>query len=83
MKCGACGHGSSTVSESRPLHESGNNCIRRRRECASCGFRWSTREMPLPDQPMILTPEGALLAIDVEAVAAVMHSALMKGLGLG
>lgn len=49
MKCPACHHNGTRVVDSRPVDE--NKSIRRRRECESCGFRYTTfekvEEMPL------------------------------------
>jgi transcriptional repressor NrdR len=42
MQCPRCKHDDSKVIESRPTQES--QAIRRRRECLSCGFRFSTYE---------------------------------------
>jgi len=42
MQCPKCKHSDSKVLESRPAQE--NEAIRRRRECISCGFRFSTYE---------------------------------------
>ena len=49
MRCPKCGCEESKVVDSRPSE--GNDAIRRRRECTSCGFRFTTyercEEMPL------------------------------------
>ena len=49
MKCPACQHNGTRVVDSRPVDE--NKSIRRRRECESCGYRYTTfekvEEMPL------------------------------------
>ncbi len=42
MRCPKCGCEESKVVDSRPSE--GNDAIRRRRECASCGFRFTTYE---------------------------------------
>ena len=42
MKCPYCGFGESKVIDSRPADE--NSSIRRRRECLSCGNRFTTYE---------------------------------------
>ena len=42
MKCPYCGFNESKVIDSRPADE--NNSIRRRRECLSCGRRFTTYE---------------------------------------
>ena len=49
MRCPRCGCEESKVVDSRPSEN--NDAIRRRRECASCGFRFTTyercEEMPI------------------------------------
>ncbi|MTD29599.1 transcriptional regulator NrdR [Planomicrobium sp. YIM 101495] len=49
MKCPACQHNGTRVVDSRPVDEM--KSIRRRRECESCGYRYTTfekvEEMPL------------------------------------
>ncbi|MFC4409819.1 transcriptional regulator NrdR [Chungangia koreensis] len=49
MKCPACHHNGTRVVDSRPVDE--NKSIRRRRECESCAYRFTTfekvEEMPL------------------------------------
>lgn len=43
MKCPVCGFSESKVIDSRPIEE--GNSIRRRRECLSCGQRFTTFEV--------------------------------------
>ena len=43
MKCPACGQRESRVLDSRPVEEDSN--IKRRRECAACGRRFTTYEV--------------------------------------
>ncbi|MCM3619407.1 transcriptional regulator NrdR [Sutcliffiella horikoshii] len=49
MKCPACNHNGTKVLDSRPVEE--GRSIRRRRECESCSYRFTTfekvEEMPL------------------------------------
>ena len=49
MKCPSCQHNGTRVLDSRPIDE--GRATRRRRECESCGFRFTTfekvEEMPL------------------------------------
>jgi transcriptional repressor NrdR len=56
MRCPKCGCDESKVVDSRPSEN--NDAIRRRRECASCGFRFTTyerrEEMPL----MVIKRDG-------------------------
>lgn len=42
MRCPKCGYEESKVVDSRPSES--NDAIRRRRECTSCGFRFTTYE---------------------------------------
>ncbi len=42
MHCPYCGHGESRVLDSRPTD--GGSAVRRRRECESCGIRFTTYE---------------------------------------
>jgi transcriptional regulator NrdR family protein len=44
MKCPECKSDQVSTIDSRPLDK--NNAIRRRRICDTCGFRWSTQELP-------------------------------------
>lgn len=43
MKCPSCGYPESRVTDSRPIEEGAS--IRRRRECISCGKRFTTFEV--------------------------------------
>lgn len=49
IQCPKCGSGASTVRDSR-LRTS-NNSIRRRRECMSCKYRYTTREAIINEHP--------------------------------
>jgi transcriptional repressor NrdR len=51
MKCPACQYNGTRVVDSRPADE--NRSIRRRRECESCGFRFTTFEK-VEDTPLII-----------------------------
>ena len=51
MKCPACQYNGSRVVDSRPADAS--KSIRRRRECESCGFRFTTFEK-IEDTPLIV-----------------------------
>ncbi len=70
MKCPACGHIESKVVDSRPADE--GSAIRRRRECLSCGRRFTTYER-LGDNPLIIIKsDGSSEAYD--------RQKLMRGL---
>lgn len=51
MRCPRCGHGESKVLDSRPTEEGA--AIRRRRECLSCGERFTTYEK-VEQQPLVV-----------------------------
>lgn len=57
MKCPACQYNGSKVVDSRPADT--NRSIRRRRECESCGFRFTTFEK-IEDTPlMVVKKDGS------------------------
>ncbi len=58
MKCPRCLSGDSKVIDSRPVEE--NNSIRRRRECESCHFRFTTYEIIGTLTPIVLKKDGSL-----------------------
>lgn len=51
MRCPSCHHNGSRVLDSRPSHE--GRSIRRRRECESCSYRFTTFEM-VEEVPLIV-----------------------------
>lgn len=55
--CPKCGHGFSSVLDSRPNET--RDAIRRRRECLGCEHRWSTLEVFITDRGSIETLLGA------------------------
>lgn len=55
MKCIFCGYDDSKVIDSRATVES--NSIRRRRECLSCGKRWTTYEV-VEDTPILVVKKN-------------------------
>lgn len=57
MKCPVCGYPESKVNDSRPVDE--GNSIRRRRECLSCGKRFTTFEMLEALQIMVVKRNGS------------------------
>lgn len=57
MKCPACGHTESKVVDSRPIED--NSSIRRRRECLSCGFRFTTFEVIEAQQLVVIKKDGS------------------------
>lgn len=62
MRCPACGHPESKVVDSRPSDDGAS--IRRRRECLSCGRRFTTYER-LGDNPLVIVKsDGSSEAYD-------------------
>lgn len=62
MRCPSCNHTESKVVDSRPSDDGTN--IRRRRECLSCGNRFTTYER-LADNPLVIVKsDGSVEAYD-------------------
>lgn len=57
MRCPHCGYEDSKVIDSRPVDE--NSSIKRRRECLSCGSRFTTFEIIETIQPMVVKKDGS------------------------
>ena len=57
MKCPHCGYEDSKVIDSRAANE--NSSIKRRRECLSCGARFTTFEIIETVQPMVVKKDGS------------------------
>lgn len=55
MKCPYCSHDESKVIDSRPIGE--GQAIRRRRECISCGKRFTTYEK-IEETPLMIIKKG-------------------------
>ena len=62
MKCPYCGFNESKVIDSRPADE--NNSIRRRRECLSCGRRFTTYETVESLPLMVVKKDGSRQSFD-------------------
>ncbi|MCL4425793.1 MAG: transcriptional regulator NrdR [Firmicutes bacterium] len=62
MRCPYCGHEESKVLNSRPTEE--GNAIRRRRECASCGRRFTTYETVEKLPLVVIKKDGRREAFD-------------------
>lgn len=56
MRCPACGHESDKVVDSRSTRE--NSAVRRRRECLSCGHRFTTYEYVEQRPLMVVKKDG-------------------------
>ncbi len=57
MKCPSCNYADSKVIDSRPIEE--GNSIRRRRECLSCGKRFTTFEIIETVQIVVIKKDGS------------------------
>ena len=62
MKCSACGYTESKVLDSRPAED--GSCIRRRRECLSCGRRFTTYERLEEVPVMVVKKDGTRQVFD-------------------
>ncbi|MBI2637031.1 MAG: transcriptional repressor NrdR [Parcubacteria group bacterium] len=76
MKCPACDHQETRVLDSRLSEQ--DNTIRRRRECAQCGFRFSTREETEILNLSVVKRDGTVEAYSREKLAAGLSRALQK-----
>ena len=76
MKCPYCGYSESKVIDSRPADE--NSSIRRRRECLSCGKRFTTSET-VESLPMgVVKKDGSRQSFDRRKVLGGMIRACEK-----
>ena len=62
MKCPYCGYSESKVIDSRPADE--NSSIRRRRECLSCGKRFTTYETVESLPMVVIKKDGSRQSFD-------------------
>lgn len=62
MRCPSCGHTESKVVDSRPAED--GSSIRRRRECLSCGSRFTTYERTGENPLVIIKSDGSSEAYD-------------------
>lgn len=76
MKCPGCGYAESKVLDSRPVNE--NASIRRRRECLSCGRRFTTYEVVDNVQIMVIKKDGSKEFFDRHKLAAGILKACHK-----
>lgn len=78
MKCPYCGSPDSKVKviDSRPVEE--NNSIRRRRECLSCGGRFTTYEFIDVFQPVVLKKDGTKEYFDKNKLLSGLMKACQK-----
>jgi len=64
MRCPDCGNGATQVKDSRPSED--NSVVRRRRECASCGARFTTFERMQLRELMVVKRSGEHRPFDRE-----------------
>ena len=76
MKCPYCGFNESKVIDSRPADE--NNSIRRRRECLSCGRRFTTYETVESLPVVVVKKDGSRQSFDRAKVLGGMIRACEK-----
>lgn len=76
MKCPYCGYCDSKVVDSRPADEGGS--IRRRRECLSCGKRFTTYETVEQIPLMVIKRDGTRQAFDKQKLLRGMIRACYK-----
>lgn len=62
MRCPSCGYEESKVVDSRPSDDS--STIRRRRECLSCGYRFTTYERLGENPLVVIKADGSSEAYD-------------------
>ena len=76
MKCPFCGYGESKVIDSRPAEE--GTSIRRRRECLSCGKRFTTYETVESLPMVVVKKDGSRQSFDRQKVLGGMIRACEK-----
>ncbi len=73
MKCPKCSQDNDKVLDSRAARDGA--AIRRRRECTSCGFRFTTYEEVDRDEVMVVKTDGARQAFDRNKInVAIRHA---------
>ncbi len=75
MKCPHCQHNDSSVVDTNKDAQGG---IRRRRECLSCGQRFSTIERPVMSTPLIIKRDGNRVPWDRDKLLAGLRKASSK-----
>ncbi|MCI2241957.1 transcriptional regulator NrdR [Adlercreutzia faecimuris] len=76
MLCPACGHPESKVVDSRPADDGA--AIRRRRECLSCGHRFTTYERRGENPVIVIKSDGSSEAFDRQKLMRGLLSACAK-----
>ena len=76
MLCTNCNHPDSKVIDSRPIQS--GNCIRRRRECLNCTFRFITYEYIATTPIMVVKKNGTREEFDRQKLEMSFHVACNK-----
>lgn len=76
MKCPFCGHDDTQVKDSRPSDD--GKTIRRRRECESCGRRFTTFEKFQVQQVVVVKRDGRRELFDRDKLTKSLLTALRK-----
>ena len=76
MRCPWCGHNEDKVVDSRPAERGG--AIRRRRQCLSCGRRFTTYERVEQLALVVVKRDGATEPWDREKMVSGIHKALVN-----
>ena len=82
MKCPSCGSADSRVLDSRPTEE--GNSIRRRRECAECGKRFTTYEVIETTPITVIKKDGSREFFDSNKLrTGIMHACQKRPVDVG
>lgn len=76
MQCPRCGHQDDKVLDSRAAHE--GKSIRRRRECLSCAYRFTTFEEILKDELVVVKRDGRREEFSRQKLTAGIRRAFLK-----
>ena len=76
MRCPMCGNMDTQVKDSRPSED--NRAIRRRRECTSCSYRFTTFERIQMQQTMVIKRDGARELFDRDKLLKSIITPLQK-----
>jgi len=76
MHCPFCSHDDTRVIDSRVVEDGA--AVRRRRECESCGKRFSTFERAVLRLPLVVKKDGTRQAFDIGKIHRGMQKALEK-----
>lgn len=78
MRCPQCLHDDTRVLDTRTPDE---QSVKRRRQCAACGFRFSTMERPVREEIFVQKRSGRVEEFDRQKITASVQCALKKGAG--